>query len=244
MEWLEGRITKRSIEVAEVPETRAAITKLAYKADKLNLSSARERILELALQHQHSSSHVENLKAELSVSYAINRGFRQQLEAEMEANGKLSAELKHEIEENEKLNAANENLNTAVKHECKDNERLNAALRHDREENGRLNSANEKLNAAVKHACKDNEKLNAALRHEREENGRLNAALKFALLENAKLLELTRSLREQADGLDGLRAVLEIIADEIKPKARRRLLLTPTNTGGPSLLPCGASALP
>ena len=209
MEWLEGRITKRSIEAAEVPETRAAITKLAYKADKLNLSSARERILELALQHQHSSSHVENLKAELSVSYAINRGFRQQLEAEMEANGKLSAELKHEIEENERLNAANENLNTAVKHECKDNERLNAALRHDR-----------------------------------EENGRLNAALKFAMLENAKLLELTRSLREQADGLDGLRAVLEIIADEIKPKARRRLLLTPTNTGGPSLLPCGASALP
>ena len=99
MEWLEGRITKRSIEAAEVPETRAAITKLAYKADKLNLSSARERILELALQHQHSSSHVDNLKAELSVSYAINRGYRQQLEAEMEANGKLSAELKHEIEE-------------------------------------------------------------------------------------------------------------------------------------------------
>ena len=47
MEWLEGRITKRSIEAAEVPETRATITKLAYKADRLNLSSARERILEL-----------------------------------------------------------------------------------------------------------------------------------------------------------------------------------------------------
>jgi chromosome segregation ATPase len=244
MEWLEGRITKRSIEAAEVPETRATITKLAYKADRLNHSSARERILELALQHQHSSSHVDNLKAELSVSYAINRGFRQQLEAEMEANGKLSAELKHEIEENEKLNAANEKLNAAIKHECKDNERLNAALRHDREENGKLNAANEKLNAAVKHAGKDNEKLNAALRHEREENGRLNAALKFALLENAKLLELTRSLREQADGLDGLGAVLEIIADEIKPKARRRRLLAPTNTGGPLLLPCGAPALP
>ena len=209
MEWLEGRITKRSIEAAEVPETQATITKLAYKPDRLNLSSARERILELALQHQHSSSHVDNLKAELSVSYAINRGFRQQLEAEMEANGKLSAELKHEIEENEKINAANE-----------------------------------KLNAVVKHGCKDNEKLNAALRREREENERLNAALKFALLENAKLLELTRSLREQADGLDGLGAVLEIIADEIKPKARRRRLLAPTNTGGPLLLPCGAPALP
>ena len=209
MEWLEGRITTRSIEAAEVPETQATITKLAYKPDRLNLSSARERILELALQHQHSSSHVDNLKAELSVSYAINRGFRQQLEAEMEANGKLSAELKHEIEENEKLDAANE-----------------------------------KLNAAIKHECKDNEKLNAALRHEREQNGRLNAALNLALLENAKLLELTRSLREQADGLDGLGAVLEIIADEIKPKARRRRLLAPTNTGGPLLLPCGAPALP
>src|SRR6476646_6375715 len=181
MEWLEGRITKRSVDAAEAPGTRAAIPELAYKADKLDLSSARERILELALQHQHSGSHFKNLKAELSVSYAISRGFRQQLEAEMETNGKISAELKHEIEENEKLNAANE-------------------------------------------------KLNAALRHEREENERLNAALKFALLENAKLLELTRSLREQADGLDGLRAVLEIIVDEIKPKTRRRRLLAPTNT--------------
>src|SRR6478752_2956982 len=160
MEWLEGRITKRSVDAAEAPGTRAAIPELAYKADKLDLSSARERILELALQHQHSGSHFKNLKAELSVSYAISRGFRQQLEAEMETNGKL----------------------------------------------------------------------NAALRHEREENERLNAALKFALLENAKLLELTRSLREQADGLDGLRAVLEIIADEIKPKTRRRRLLAPTNT--------------
>jgi hypothetical protein len=229
-EWLEGRITKRSVDAAEAPGTRAAIPELAYKADKLDLSSARERILELALQHQHSGSHFKNLKAELSVSYAISRGFRQQLEAEMETNGKISAELKHEIEENEKLNAANEKLNAAIKHEYKDNEKLNSALRHEIEENRRLNAASEKLNAAVKHGCKDNEKLNAALRHEREENERLNAALKFALLENAKLLELTRSLREQADGLDGLRAVLEIIADEIKPKTRRRRLLAPTNT--------------
>ena len=245
MEWLEGRITKRSVDAAEAPGTRAAITELAYKVDKLDLSSARERILELALQHQHSGSHVKNLEAELSVSHAINRGFRQQLEAEMEANGKISAALRHEIEENEGLNAANEKLNAAVKHECKDNEKLNAALRHEIEENGRLNAANEKLNAVVKHGCKDNEKLNAALRREREENERLNAALKFALLENAKLLELTRSLREQADGLDGLRAVLEIIADEIKPKTRRRrCLLAPTNTGGPSLLPGGAPAHP
>ena len=209
MEWLEGRITKRSVEAAEAPKTRAAITELVYKADKLYLSSARERILELALQHEHSGSHVDNLKAELSVSYAINRGFRQQLETEMESNGKLSAELKHEIEENERINAANENLNAALKHERN-----------------------------------DNQKLNATLRHEREENERLNAALKVALLENAKLLELTRSLRHQADGLDGLRAVLEIIADEIKPKTRRRRFLAPTNTGGPSLLPRGAPAHP
>ena len=209
MEWLEGRITKRSVEAAEAPKTRAAITELVYKADKLNLSSARERILELALQHEHSGSHVDNLKAELSVSYAINRGFRQQLETEMESNGKLSAELKHEIEENERINAANENLNAALKHERN-----------------------------------DNQKLNATLRHEREENERLNAALKVALLENAKLLELTRSLRHQADGLDGLRAVLEIIADEIKPKTRRRRFLAPTNTGGPSLLPRRAPAHP
>ena len=209
MEWLEGRITKRSVEAAEAPKTRAAITELVYKADKLNLSSARERILELALQHEHSGSHVDNLKAELSVSYAINRGFRQQLETEMESNGKLSAELKHEIEENERINTANENLNAALKHERN-----------------------------------DNQKLNATLRHEREENERLNAVLKVALLENAKLLELTRSLRHQADGLDGLRAVLEIIADEIKPKTRRRRFLAPTNTGGPSLLPRGAPAHP
>ena len=58
MEWLEGRIAKRSLDAAEAPETRA-ITELAYKADKLDHSSARERILELALQHQHSGSHVK-----------------------------------------------------------------------------------------------------------------------------------------------------------------------------------------
>jgi hypothetical protein len=103
---------------------------------------------------------------------------------------------------------------------------------------------NEKLNTAVKHECKNNEKLNATLRHEREENERLNAALKFALLENANLIELTRSLRAQADGLDGLRAVLEIIADEINAKKRRRRLLAPNNTSGPSLLPHGAPAHP
>jgi hypothetical protein len=89
MEWLEGRITKRSVDAAEAPETRAAITELAHKADKLDLCSARERILELALQHQHSGSHVKNLEAELSLFYAINQWFRQQLEAEIEANEKL-----------------------------------------------------------------------------------------------------------------------------------------------------------
>ena len=192
MEWLEGRISKRSVDAAEAPETRAAITKLAYKADKLDLSSARERILELALQHEHSGSHVKNLKAELSVSYAINRGFRQQLEAEMEANGKISAELKHEIEENERLNAANEKLNAAIQRECKDNEKLNAALRHEIEENRRLNAANEKLNAAVKHGCKDNEKLNAALRREREEMKGSMLPCNSRSSEAQDYLELTR----------------------------------------------------
>lgn len=50
MEWVEGHITKRSVDAARSPETRHAITELAYKADKLDLSSARERILELALK--------------------------------------------------------------------------------------------------------------------------------------------------------------------------------------------------
>ena len=62
MEWLEGRITKRSVDAAQAPETRAANTELAFKADKLDLSSARERILELALQHQHSAPTSRTLK--------------------------------------------------------------------------------------------------------------------------------------------------------------------------------------
>ena len=182
MEWFEGRLTKRSVVAAEASKTPDAIVD-----DKLDPSLVRESMLELALKHQHSAPNVDNLKAELSVSFAINRGFRQQLEAEMEANGRLSAELKHEIAENKKLNAEIE-----------------------------------KLNAAIKHERKDNEKLNATLTHEREENERLNAALKFTLRENTNLIELTRSLRERADGLDGLRAVLEIIADEINAKKGRR----------------------
>jgi septal ring factor EnvC (AmiA/AmiB activator) len=72
---------------------------------------------------------------------------------------------------------------------------------------------NEKLNAELKHEREENEKLNAALRHEKEENEKLNAGLKFALLENDNLIELTRSLREQADGL---RAILEIIANRLQ----------------------------
>ena len=87
MEWVEGRITKRSVDAAEAPETRHA------GADKVDLPSAREKILELmyeieALKRQHSGSYVENLQAELSVSYATNRGFRQQWEAERR-NGKM-----------------------------------------------------------------------------------------------------------------------------------------------------------
>jgi hypothetical protein len=79
MEWVEGRITKRSVDAAEAPETRDAITARAYtRTDKVDLSSAHEKILELmyeieALKRQHSGSYVENLQAELCVSYATNR---------------------------------------------------------------------------------------------------------------------------------------------------------------------------
>ena len=163
MEWTEGRITRGSVDAAKAPETRGVITEPAYTgADKLELSSAREKILDLmyeieALRREHSGSYVERLRSELSVSYATNRGFKQRWEDERE-----------------------------------ENEKLNAALKHEREEN---------------------EKLNAELRHEKEENEKLNAELKFALLENDNLIELTRSLREQADGL---RAILEIIANRLQ----------------------------
>ena len=88
MEWVEGRLTKRSVNAAEAPETRDTITELAYtEADKLEFTSAREKIFELmyeieALKREHSGSYVERLKAELSVSYATNRGFLQQWEDE------------------------------------------------------------------------------------------------------------------------------------------------------------------
>jgi hypothetical protein len=260
MEWAEGRLTKRSEDSVEAPETPDAIIELAYTgADKLELASAREKILELmyeieALKREPSGSNVERLKAELSVSYATNRGFRQQWEDERKEwedekkeneklnaalKEKLNAVLKHERVEN--ANAAlkheenereeNEKLNAALKHEREENEKLNAALKHEREENEKLKrereeNANaalkdvreENANAALKHereenGREENEKLNAALKHGREENEKLNAALKVALLENDNLIELTRSLREQADGL---RAIVEIIADHFE----------------------------
>jgi chromosome segregation ATPase len=177
MEWSEGRLTKNSVDAREVLAERHTITE-AFIVDKPDLPSARERILELAPAHQQSGSRFENLRAELSVCYAAIRGVRQELEAEIEANGKLSAELKNEVERNKRLEVENDRLSTAVAHESK-----------------------------------NTEKLNALLGHEREENDRLNVALECARLENANLVELTRSLREQADGLDGLRAVLEVIAE-------------------------------
>ena len=173
MEWSEGRLTKNPVDAREVPAERHTITE-TFIADKPVLPSARERILELAPAHQQSGSRFANLRAELSVCYAAVRGVRHELEAEIEANGKLSAELKNEVERNKKLEVENDRLSTAVVH---------------------------------------TEKLNALLGHEREENDRLNVALECARLENANLVELTRSLREQADGLDGLRAVLEVIAE-------------------------------
>ena len=201
MEWFEGRITKRSADASEAPEARDAITIRTYTgADEVDLSSAHEKILELmyeieALKRQHSGSYVESLQAELSVSYATNRGFRQQCKKEREDNEKLNAEIKRVMEDNEKLNAEIKKLNSELKYEIEQNEQQNAL---------------------VKHEIEQNQQLNAALKLGIEENEKLNAALKFALLENDNLSELTRSLREQADGLDGLPATLEIIADQLE----------------------------
>jgi predicted RNase H-like nuclease (RuvC/YqgF family) len=111
MEWIEGRISKRSVDAAKAPETANATTNQAYTSvDELELGSAREKILELkheveALKGELSLSYVERLKAELSVSYATNRGVRRQWEDEMEEIARLNAGLKYEKAENEKLNA-------------------------------------------------------------------------------------------------------------------------------------------
>jgi septal ring factor EnvC (AmiA/AmiB activator) len=146
------------------------------RTDELELASAREKILELkyeieALRGELSDSHVERLKAELSVSYAANRGVRRKLEDEMEENA-----------------------------------RLNAGLRYERQEN-------EKLNAELKREREETEKLNAGLKQEREGTEKLDAGLSLALLANGSLVEQSRSLREQADGL---RAILEIVADRLE----------------------------
>ena len=149
IEWVDGRITKRSADAAKAPEIRGAITDLACtRSDQLEPSSPREKILELmneieALKRERSSPYLERLKTELSVSYATNRGFRQKWEAEKEENATL----------------------------------------------------------------------NAALKHEREENAKLNAALKLARIENDDLIELTRSLKERADGL---REILKVVADHLE----------------------------
>jgi chromosome segregation ATPase len=205
MEWAEGRITKRCVDVAKAPESAHPTVGQAYsRADELELASAREKILELkyeieALRGELSDSHVERLKAELSVAYAANRGVRRKLEDEMEENARLNAGLKYEKEENEKLNAG-------LRHERQENEKLNAGLRHERQEN-------QKLNAELKREREETEKLNAGLKQEREGTEELNAGLRLALLANGSLVEQSRSLREQADGL---RAVLEIVADRLE----------------------------
>jgi small-conductance mechanosensitive channel len=111
MEWIEGRISKRSVDAARATPAMQHTVELTYISDKLDLESAREKILELmheieALRREQSGSHVERLKAQLSTSYATSRGFKQQWEDEREENEKLSAALKREREEVEKLNAA------------------------------------------------------------------------------------------------------------------------------------------
>jgi uncharacterized phage infection (PIP) family protein YhgE len=219
MEWAEGRITKRSVDAAKAPESAHATMEQAHsRTDELELASAREKILELkyeieALRGELSDSHVERLKAELSVSYAANRGVRRKLEDEIEENAGLNAGLKHEMEENEKLNAG-------LRYERQENEKLNAGLRHERQENQKLNAElkrereeTEKLNAGLKQEREGTEKLNAGLKQEKEGTEKLNAELRLALLANGSLVEQSRSLREQADGL---RAILEIVADRLE----------------------------
>ena len=168
MEWFEGRITIRSADASKAPETRDAITMRAYTgAHEVDLSCAHTKILELmyeieALKRQHSGSYVESLQAELSVSYATNRGFRQQWQEEMEDNEKLNAELKHVTEDNEKLNAEIKKLDSALKYEMEQNKQQNAALKIGREEN-------EKLNAALKFALLENDNLSELTRSLREQ---------------------------------------------------------------------------
>jgi septal ring factor EnvC (AmiA/AmiB activator) len=160
VEWVEGRITKRSVDAGKAPQTTDAITELAYiEVDKLELTSAREKIFELiyeieALKREHSGSYVERLKSELSASYVTNRGFLQQLEEEREEFEKLNAGLKHEKEQNEKVNAA-------LKREREENDKMNAALKREREES-------EKLSAELRFALLENDNLIGLTRSLRE----------------------------------------------------------------------------
>jgi chromosome segregation ATPase len=205
MEWTEGRISKRSVDSAKAPEPANATTKQSYAGvDELELASAREKILQLkheveALKAVLSLSSVERLKAELSVCYATNRGVRRQLEDEMEENGRLSAELRLEREANEKVNAR-------LTSEKQENEKLNTELKH-------VSQENEKLVAELKREREENEKLIAELNCEKEHHESLDAELKLAVLANGNLLELSRSLTGQADGL---RAILGIVADRLE----------------------------
>ena len=64
------------------------------------------------------------------------------------------------------------------------------------------------------------------MKREREEKEKLDAGLKLALLANGNLIELSRSLREQADGF---RAILEIIADRLERWPRPLRLPKPTD---------------
>ena len=80
MEWTEGRITRRSVDAAKAPETRNVITELAYTgADKLELSSAREQILDLmyeieALRREQSRAHLSCGAPRLAAAVRPRRG--------------------------------------------------------------------------------------------------------------------------------------------------------------------------
>jgi DNA repair exonuclease SbcCD ATPase subunit len=221
-----SHITKGSLDAPEGREIWGEMPELAHTpVDEPEFASAREKILEQKYEIEElkaalSGSYVERLKAELSASYATHGEFGRQLEEEREKNEKLNAQLKNEREENENLRAGlknerkeNENLCAGLK---KENENLGAGLKNEREENEKLNAElkneredNENLNAELENEREESGRLNAELKNEREENEKLDAELKIATLKNGKLIDLSRSQREQADQLG---QVLEVVA--------------------------------
>jgi predicted ATP-grasp superfamily ATP-dependent carboligase len=72
-----------------------------------------------------------------------------------------------------------------------------------------LGSYVERLKAELSASYATNREFGRQLQEEKEKNEKLNAELKIAMLENGKLVELSRSQKEQADQLG---QILEAIA--------------------------------